>query len=371
MDKNDFVPLTENIIQDLISYAGVAILSRSKNSSSRVFPVNCPYCNDNGGHGGLKKTTGSYHCFKCHHSTSLWGFVLDAVGKERAIKAFIDVGIFKKERLKVAGVVTDDAISVLLKEYDAILREHLYGATDAVKVITEEAVLPVVRETYFPLDKMVGAKSALTALMYLIQKRKLPAEAVTSIMEMFPFYWLKDPPTDEREKKMVNRILVPVYIKGELHSWTGRATLQSQYVRYMTPKLEDTKTVCQHTVYPFDFLIKQKGDILLIQEGIFDSLPINLTSRSTGVYGVTVFTNNVTPTQIEWLKELAVNFRHVVIALDRKEWAQSVKVFTALGHHIPNLWGTWCPSEYKDFGEYPFESVEAAVSRIKLEVLVP
>ncbi len=362
---------TENSIQTIIERIGFSILTRSKNASNRVFAVDCPFCEDTKGHGGFKRVTGFFHCFKCKESRSLWGMAVDNIGKDAAIALYIELEIFAPARFITTDRPVDDVINELLEEIDVATKVIRYGAAAAapVTVPDTQAAQPLPRDTYFPLERMCTVGRSPDAVNYLA-RRGVTVISTVFITQHFPFYWFQGPIMDrDRDWRFVDRILVPVYVEGVLLSWTGRAIRSDQRARYMTPKEADTRVVCQHTVYPYDFLKKSTGDMLLIQEGVFDSLPVNLTSQVTGVFGVSVFTNNVTTNQLRWLQSLCGNFKKVVIALDRREYSQSIKVFSYLARHIPNLWGTWTPQKYKDLGEYPLKEVVTELTNLKREVL--
>ena len=316
---------TEAIVQTLIERAGLRVLTRSVNASGRVFPVDCPYCNDSKGHGGFKKVTGSYHCFKCKTSMSLWDVVKAFIGKDAAIAAYIEVGIFQPARLKTANVPPDEVIDTILKEIEEATLALRYGVVKTEKPTPVAAPPPPKNVTYFPWESMVPVSASTTAVGYLVGERGIPYSSLFFMGSNFPFYWFNGPVVDrERDWRFSDRIVIPVLINGELHSWTGRSILENPKRRYLTPRQEDTLTVCQHTVYPYDFLCKVKGDVLLIVEGVFDSLPVNLTSRTTGVYAVSVFTNNVTPGQVRWLLDIVKNFTAVVIEIGRASCRERV-----------------------------------------------
>lgn len=327
-------------VEAVLPWLGVTINTGSRNTSGRYIPVNCPFCGDGGGHGGFSKTTGHYNCFRCHETGSLWQIGLALINKDRLIQAFIHAGIFTR--------VTWNPLQD--RDMEKLVQEALSAPTIAPpEQVTVTLEAPP--STYWNESLMIPFHRSGPLLQYLT-KRGIMAKYYGALAAHFPFFELKEKdPNEEWSFRMLNRLLVPVRIDGELVSWTGRSLLETQKVRYLTPPKDLAKYACQLTVYPFDFLSQQQGELLLIQEGVFDGLLFNLTFGKTGVGSVTVFTNNMVPQQVTWLERIASNFKHVLIVLDRREYTQAVKVVRVLRPVIPNLVGFWSPTQFKDTGD--------------------
>ena len=319
-----------------------------KNNSIQYLAVNCPYCNDRSKHGGFKKTTGSYHCFKCGENKTLYRYLVDQLGKDQTIQIFIEVGLFDKVKINPEK---EDEIE---KYIESLLKEEVI-----VKRIEKEEYKQGI---YTPIPKeAIPFLKEPRAVDYLVRERKIPFTLLKKLEELCSPLWfpeIKDKRFDSKFRwAMQNRIAFPITVDSEVISWSARDVTSESKIRYLTPKPEYCRQVTQRLIFPFDYLSSIKGKLLLLQEGIFDIIPFLLTGNRTGVYSCSIFKNDITPEQIELLTRIAPNFEKVLIVLDREEEAQSLKVFTALSPHIPNLVSFYCPTKVKDTGEIPFSAI--------------
>lgn len=156
------------------------------------------------------------------------------------------------------------------------------------------------------------------------------------------------------------RIIFGVRQDGELQTWTGRSISKTAELRYKTltddpekakahgEKLPAVKPV-NHCLLFFDSLCQYGGKHLLITEGPFDALKVNVLGWHSGIRATCLFTNNPTVEQIELLHVLAPKFEHRHLVLDRGMFARIVKLSSALASL--NLSMTLLPAFLKDPGE--------------------
>ena len=131
------------------------------------------------------------------------------------------------------------------------------------------------------------------------------------------------------------RVIFPVCHMGALISWTGR-TIGSDPLRYksLTVDAERAKTIgykpaigpISHYLLFHDRIINSNAETLILCEGPFDALKINVLGRKFGVVATCFFTAEPTAPQIDLLHDLVPRFRRCFIVLDKGEFAKSVKV---------------------------------------------
>lgn len=126
------------------------------------------------------------------------------------------------------------------------------------------------------------------------------------------------------------RIIFPVYHDGKLVSWTGRTIYRSQSLRYksLTADPEAARTdgtdVALGPISNFllwrDFLLETGRNILVICEGPFDALRLNLIGRRYGVAATCLFTNSPSEAQFQELMDIAPRFDRCFLLLDQSMW---------------------------------------------------
>lgn len=346
--------MTEDQILKSLTLAGIAHNPRpGKNNSIKYIATNCPYCSDSSGHGGFKKTTGSYHCQRCKETKSLWGFMTDGIGVERTKDIFIEVGIFEKRKINPSKE----------EDIEKLVNDILFTDTDRkVEPATpKEFEIQGAKKTLLPKETLALVKSE-EAMRYLMSTREIPLKHIPDLIRTTNPLVFPQTMSDPRFSKsflygMRNRIVFPITIYGELVSWSARDFTGTSLRRYLTPPPSMCVTVTQRTVFPFDFLRSSKGELLLIQEGVFDSVPFNLVADTTGVYSCCCFTNNLTPGQVLLLKHLSKNFKHTAVLYDKGEDVSSLRAFLSLSEKISNLRRYFIPKHFKDTGQIPVSRI--------------
>lgn len=123
------------------------------------------------------------------------------------------------------------------------------------------------------------------------------------------------------------RIIFPVFYRGDLVTWTGRAILPSDQIRYLT--LSDDEETARRNGLPvavgpitdyllyYDELVETDCDTLYLTEGPFDAAKVTMLGRGIGAIATCFFTAAPTALQGYLLKELAPRFRRVILLLDR------------------------------------------------------
>lgn len=140
------------------------------------------------------------------------------------------------------------------------------------------------------------------------------------------------------------RIIFPVYHKKKLVSFTGRSVIADAKIRYktLTTDLEKAREMgVQPAVGPindyllfYDDLMKSSARTLVIVEGPFDALLMNILGRKLGIVATCIFTNTPTQAQIDLFHELMPRFERRCILLDNDMYAQALRLrseLTSLG----------------------------------------
>lgn len=124
------------------------------------------------------------------------------------------------------------------------------------------------------------------------------------------------------------RIIIPIYFKNKLVTWTGRTIKEDEKIRYKNLSLEKSIIKITDMLFNWD-VINKGGEILFICEGPFDAL--NLQQYFTGFNKSTcLFTKNVSSAQLSLFYELKNKYKKFIILLDKGENTASLQVAHAL-----------------------------------------
>jgi len=117
-----------------------------------------------------------------------------------------------------------------------------------------------------------------------------------------------------------DRVVLPIYIEGNLVGYTGRSINPKSKLRYLSSK------GFQPNAAFYDKLLKG-GNILLIQEGFFDAIKFNIFAKN--VNATAVFTNNLSDklTALQFqVANLTKRYEHAFVFLDKNSMKQTLNL---------------------------------------------
>lgn len=143
--------------------------------------------------------------------------------------------------------------------------------------------------------------------------------------------------------KWSSRLIIPIYVNDWV-TWTGRA-IGNNTLRYLSPASSEATNI-KETIFNFNELKESEGDILIITEGPFDALKVDMYNkprvRATCIFGLAV-----TQEQINLLKTICYNFNSVFIGLDQGTLPQALTLRDSLWNFNPLI----LQMPAKDFGD--------------------
>jgi hypothetical protein len=156
--------------------------------------------------------------------------------------------------------------------------------------------------------------------------------------------------------KFKGRIIFPVYFEGQLVTYTGRTIYPDVELRYKTlsydPELEEIPAVGPISDYLlfYDQLIENETDcdVLILCEGPFDALKLNVIGRRHGIAATCFFTSSPSQGQIDMLGDMIAVYRRRYLLLDQGTFAIALRTgmdLSTLVHRVLTL-----PKAYKDPG---------------------
>lgn len=138
------------------------------------------------------------------------------------------------------------------------------------------------------------------------------------------------------------RIIIPVTLDGVLVGWTSRTIWKESSFRVLhlsaAKKMGNGEmpkalvNIKQDTVFNFDSA-SAGGRILVVTEGPFDSMKVDLFGSDKEVQSVAVYNTSCTRNQMYLLKELASKFDSVIVMFDPGFEVDSMSIASEIGSH--------------------------------------
>lgn len=151
------------------------------------------------------------------------------------------------------------------------------------------------------------------------------------------------------------RVIFPVWFEDQLVGWTGRTIYPNEDLRYKTLSNNPEKgpptaprPISDYLLF-FDVIKQSKAKYLVICEGPFDALKVNILGTKLGVVSTCLFTNSASKAQLGLLHELIPQFEKSFVLLDFAAAAQAGRLVSQLA--ALNVQGRGLPDGYKDPGE--------------------
>jgi DNA primase len=276
-----------------------------KNVAPGWIGLRCPFCDDESNHLGVRVNDLKCTCWKC--------------GGHSLVNVITEIAdISKKEARRVAKSLTGDETHVLaLQDYD--LQAYKRYATklppEAIKV--------------FPTKHKQYLRGRGFHANRIIRKYNLLA---CQNVGNFKF-----------------RIVIPIYVKRSLVSFTSRAVYDGMEPKYKNAPLKDCIMSAKESIYNIDTV--QKGSDCLVCEG-----PVDVWRFGDGA--VAIIGIQFTQYQLSLLKQKEI--RNLYIMLDSERYAQRVKA-----EQIARLMSPWVSHfellearYHKDLGEFTHRDAE-------------
>ena len=132
------------------------------------------------------------------------------------------------------------------------------------------------------------------------------------------------------------RIIFPVYVEGELVTWTGRSIFPNATLRYMSLTADKERArelgvlpalgmINQYLLW-YDDLFATDSDTIVIVEGPFDALRVRVLGEKFGITSTCFFTSEPSRRQVDLLHEVLPKFPKRYVLLDRGADVKAMRV---------------------------------------------
>lgn len=299
--------------QRFLSSRGIPYITHGKNVGRGHIATHCPFCgsSDEGMHMEIHLEGRGWRCFKNSR-------------EHKGKKATRLVQKLLQCSFEAAAAITEER-TFLPNDYYSNLRSLMQGAAEPTRS-TKPLKLPV---EFKPFDGPRKPSSDLF-VNYLLS-RGFDMKAIRHFTHDFSLRYAN-------RGLYQNRIIFPVYFKGKLITWTGRA-IGKALVRYKTlsPNADEVPRNEPIALGPISDYLLWHDEIkagrfhtFVLVEGPFDALKINVLGNADGICASCCFTALPSEAQIELLHDLVPRMRRRVIMLDRKKTQQNSMLVSKL-----------------------------------------
>lgn len=310
----------------LLGQQGVAFIERGPNVKRGAINIRCPMCGsaDPSFHMGLDLETGWWACWRNK----------DHRGKSpvRLLMSLLRVS-FRAAR-EMAGL-DDDYLDP--EGFDS-LRARLQGL-DAPSKATKQ--LSCAWPASFSVITPQGRSRR--HWNYLWGQRGF-ASSTGLLVDTYGLSFTMEGPQHDR-------IILPYVMNGQIVTWSGRAIATSS-ARYIDQPIDDAAVPTKHTLYNHDAML-EGGKVLVVVEGGFDALKIDLAGHDVGVRAVSLSTASISDDQAHLIAWGRDKFLRCIVMADQSVTgfgrSDSMKLRQALGF-IPGLETQSPPFDLKDAG---------------------
>jgi hypothetical protein len=154
-----------------------------------------------------------------------------------------------------------------------------------------------------------------------LQQRGFSSKQVIKLVNQYQLKWA----ISGRYKQ---RVIVPLFQYQQCVGWTSRAIHSKESIRYLTlSDAEGALVNIKKMIFNWDQLIEDPTDIVVVCEGPFDAMTLDLYGYKYGVRATCLFNQMATMEQIAFIAALTDLYQHVLILLDDTAlvFAESVK----------------------------------------------
>lgn len=290
----------------------VYFVTSGRNVAKGNIAIKCPFCGeaDPSQHMGINLETGAWGCWR------------DATHRGRKPHKLI-MAILKCSQAEAAAIV-GDVYAPDLSEYDAFVKdlqewnENRKDTNNAKKRWTPPKPIEFLPE----FRKLHKANYSSARFFRYLSDRGFSYD----VAEVASFYSLHGCLIGDWK----DRIIVPIYHRGRLVSWTGRSIYKTAKLRYKTLSVNEGASVSIKDVIFEPRKVARGGDVLFVTEGPFDALKVDFYAKSKKCRATCLFGVGYTEKQVYQIRNLSRFFKKVVILFDHNAATMAFSLQRAL-----------------------------------------
>lgn len=303
-------------IISVLEHYGIPYWTRGKNVSRDSINIQCPYptCGDHSNHCGIFKDTLGYHCWKCNQ-TGTFDYLIAYITHQPVEDCTEEIASFG---INFGEDVVDQIFALLHPELPELESED-----NNEKITLPKYFELVTHTTVFPL------------LDQYLQRRNIARE---TLMEHQCGVCTVG--------ECMNRLVIPVYLDGEVVSYQAADLTGRSDVKYRTAENE-----INQFLYRWDRLDPNAGYLILV-EGVLDAWRV-------GGNAVATFGTSLTTQQRTLI--IQAQFPCVVVCWDGDAWIHAQKELEELSPYLDRIGQVYLPNG-EDPDSFGTENTWAAIN---------
>lgn len=314
---------------------GIEYVKTGPNVARGDVNIKCPFCGsaDPSHHMGVSVDGRGWSCWRNRHEHS---------GKS-AVRLVIALLGCSAER---ARVIVGTSAPVLDESFLGSIQSSL--SDEDADEHREERSLELMDE-FKPFRDVPSAKIFINYL----KGRNFTLQQILALTEDYDLHYATRGP-------FKGRIIFPIYHRRRLVNWTGRSVYPGVDLRYKTLPTEyeaaldggvpqAAASIGQHILW-YDDLMRIDCDTLVLVEGPFDALKVNVLGYSEGICSTCFFTATPSDAQIDIFHDLLPRFKRRFFIPD--EGAEAMSLTTAARLRTLDVETRYLTKGVKDPGDF-------------------
>lgn len=307
--------MNRDILIDILETAGVWVKQSGKNVSHDCVAISCPFCgNDPDTHCNINTEREYYFCWRDsdHH------------GKLRYLLRELQINV----------------------AFESPTPDEWFPQAEPTETVKQ-------------LKWSTAFKPLISGTRYwdYIAGRGFTAGEVTFIRDRFNVHYAN-------LGEWAGRIIFPVMVREQIVSWVGRDIHKDSKLPYRESSIGDSILPPRDCLFNFDYAAAQPNMVVIITEGIFDCIRVDLAAPY-GMVGTALLTKRLKSSgQLMLLSRLAEKGCMFVVMLDRDAIPDAYHLAESLRVLLRPVGVVFVPAPFKDPGEMNKMAIKKALEDI-------
>lgn len=323
-------------IERFLQSNNIPIRYSGENTQKGNINICCPFCvqagrGDTNFHMGIKLSTHEYGCWRnqTHRGHKI----------EKLVRVLLDC-TYAEARKIVYGV------ELIEKEEAETWASRINKIFTKDKAGPSPETTPGPKELLFPSSFIEIKATGVTGRFYKYLASR-GFDNVDSLIKNYSLFCCLN-------GEYADRIIFPVFLHGELVTWSTRSIDRYEWLRYRDLEVDKSVVHVKQLLYNYDTLLSG-GRTLFITEGLFDCIKLDFYFEH-GCRATCFSTKTMTENQRYQLINLSKVFDKIVIFLDNDAKSACLEISMLL-RALPNVHYKFLPKGFKDPGDFTRQDV--------------
>lgn len=319
-------------IEQFLTDYGIEYVTEGPNTKKGNINIACPWCGDDPSqHLGIEPNKGWYGCWRNpeHRGKNL----------ARLLAAVAPISYGEAARL-----VGRNATQLSEGDFQAIAEGRFFDSGEVGGAEVDTVRKTLVMPTSFRKLRLDAPTYAAKYYLKYMVSRGFTLREVGRVCTSFNLHYAVG-------GRFKERIIIPVYLGGDLVTFTARSIYVNAEVPYLSLEADKSLVNIKHCLYNYDSVQTTGGEVLFIVEGPGDVWKLDLFARKHKCRAVGLFNMTCEDEQEEWLDVLTARYKRFVVLTDRNEIVASNALLDKLSYLHMDIKIGELPKGFKDPGQ--------------------